>query len=511
MRIDNDSSAKRLGKAAALANATLMVAAFLFSLLLAHLLLVYNFNSPPSVPHYYYLIPILGVSLSLLALRLPPNIRVKLTLVLTSTVLAHYVAEGAFYLLAPDPIRIHRKRTAENAETARRQGNQFDLRSGFDVVEDLRSHGVDAYPAVFSAVQLKDESVVSLNGVSGKTTVMCNESGAYVTYQSDEHGFNNPPGTWSKRPDMVLLGDSFAHGYCVPPPEDIAGQLRQAGIGALNLGVGGNGPLREFALFKEFAEPLKPKVILWAYFEGNDLEDLNFEKTWPTLLRYDLDDNFSQNLMHRQAKIDSLLADYVKDRMQDERLRLGRVPGALGFYHRLALSEFGKGLRLWHLREAFDLWRNTRPPDFDSFGRILRKVQNISSQWGGRVYFVYLPAYERYGSNVDEDAYLHRRQVLSLVESLNIPIIDLHPAFLGTGDPLSLFPFRKPNHYSAEGHRLAAFTIETQLLRDGVVTPASDAVRSTVSSDVKGLRGATQLAQMSLRNQTFVTGARKQK
>jgi hypothetical protein len=471
MRTDEYATAKGLRKASAWANAVLISVALISSLLFIHLLLVYNFYSSPSVPHYYYLIPILGIILSLLALKLPQTVKVKLTLMLVSTVFALYLSELMFYLLTSDPILSQTKR---NEELAKRDGIPFDPRSEFEVVEDLRSRGVDAYPTVLAAVQLRDETLLTLSGVSEKTTVMCNESGTYAIYHSDEHGFNNPPGAWSKRPEIVLLGDSFTHGYCVQPPDDLGGQLRQEGMETLTLGTVGNGPLREFAIFKEYVVPLKPSVILWAYYEGNDLDDLNDEKTSPFLLRYYLDDNFSQDLMHRQAEVDGALAGYVADRMRDERLRLGKVPGIAGFYHRIALSELGKGIRLSHIRQTLALPSKVGPPDFALLEGILRKAQNISSLWGGRLYFVYLPAYERYASKVDPDAYCRRREVLSLVKSLNIPVIDLHPAFADTGDPLSLFPFRSHNHYDREGYRLAARTIESYLRRAGELTLLSD-------------------------------------
>ena len=50
---------------------------------------------------------------------------------------------------------------------------------------------------------------------------------------------------------------------------------------------------------------------------------------------------------------------------------------------------------------------------------------------------------------------------------LDIPIIDIHnEVFKIHPDPLSLFPFRIPGHYNAEGYRLIAEAIEKQLAVD---------------------------------------------
>ena len=44
----------------------------------------------------------------------------------------------------------------------------------------------------------------------------------------------------------------------------------------LNLGYAGNGPLIEYATLREYLEP-NVKNILWIYYEGNDIANLNRE------------------------------------------------------------------------------------------------------------------------------------------------------------------------------------------------------------------------------------------
>ncbi|MGH7453745.1 MAG: hypothetical protein ACRENG_20515 [bacterium] len=141
------------------------------------------------------------------------------------------------------------------ANIARRSGIPFDTRNLLEVTNDLQTKGITAYPVVppslvvdFNGIDNGNYKLFSLGGVSRKTTVYCNESGDYAIYESDEHGFNNPVESWSQKPKAVLLGDSFVHGACVGPGEDIAGQLRKMGINTLNLGMGGCGPLIELAM-----------------------------------------------------------------------------------------------------------------------------------------------------------------------------------------------------------------------------------------------------------------------
>jgi len=84
------------------------------------------------------------------------------------------------------------------------------------------------------------------------------------------------------------------------------------------------------------------------------------------------------------------------------------------------------------------------------------------------MYFVYLPAFERY---LTGNGHPNRDFVMQTVKELDIPIIDIHmEVFDPHLDPLSLFPLRVNGHYNAEGYRLVAETIEKRLEADGYVS-----------------------------------------
>ena len=101
----------------------------------------------------------------------------------------------------------------------------------------------------------------------------------------------------------MLLGDSFAHGFCVNRPNDIASLLRNLSKkSVLNLGYAGNGPLIEYATLKEYIKP-NVKKIIWFYYEGNDIKDLGKEVNSEILIKY---------LNHRNSRcrIDSNIYPY---------------------------------------------------------------------------------------------------------------------------------------------------------------------------------------------------------
>ncbi len=88
--------------------------------------------------------------------------------------------------------------------------------------------------------------------------------------------------------------------------------IRRRHPGTLNLGIGGNGPLVMLATIREYAQIVKPKVVLWFYFEGNDLADLGNERKNPVLSQYLTNNEFSQGLFNRQAEIDRALVAYLE-------------------------------------------------------------------------------------------------------------------------------------------------------------------------------------------------------
>ncbi len=80
------------------------------------------------------------------------------------------------------------------------------------------------------------------------------------------------------------------------------------------------------------------------------------------------------------------------------------------------------------------------------------------TEWGGVLYFVYLPTGQRYQ---DSEARLlrdpkSRAEVLRIVSELNIPLIDIHKElFLIQPNPKAFFS-RNLLHYNAAGYRKVA-------------------------------------------------------
>jgi hypothetical protein len=89
----------------------------------------------------------------------------------------------------------------------------------------------------------------------------------------DDRGFRNP--TTPRQPDVSVVGDSFVINPFVSAHELLTAVLaRSLGATVDNLGQVGYGPQQELAVVRRYALPMHPRVVVWIFFEGNDLADI---------------------------------------------------------------------------------------------------------------------------------------------------------------------------------------------------------------------------------------------
>ncbi|MGE0094031.1 MAG: hypothetical protein AB7T40_05730 [Alphaproteobacteria bacterium] len=346
-----------------------------------------------------------------------------------------------------------------------------DERSVRDVVRDLRGEGRKAYPVLSGRTLLNAESngtlhsrvaidgreILPLGGIADALTVYCNEGGAYLIYPSDEHGFHNLPGLWARSQlDVAAVGDSFVHGACVPSDRNMVAKVRGRFPATLNLGMAGKGPLSELAAIKEYLPQRRPRVVLWFYYEGNDVsKDLFIEREAALLVTY-LDQGFSQGLEQHQPAIDEALIAEVEKTYD--------APSADPAPATAQAIKWKDVVLLRHLRNALGMAVGNA--DIPLFRRVMAEADRTVLSWGGRLYFVYLPSRARYlglGGHIAQSGL--RTRVLATVRDLGIPIIDIHTVFSDSPEPDQLFQ----GHFTPEGYHLAADAILVRLAADGIV------------------------------------------
>ena len=433
----------------------LILLVLLFSLAVSALILFYQKS------YLAGFIMLLGTGFLALTLRWSDFAKVALILVCLFIYLTAYLTNVVLIFLEPQFTNSY----VQRLHAARKLKVPYDTRTPLQVVADLEARGVEAVPTLtpFNLV-LTGKSLpapggrlLPLAGIAGKTTVFCNECGNYAIYQADIRGFNNPPGVWTQAPlDILIVGDSFSHGACVPPGKDVGSLLRQGGKKVLNLGYGGNGPLLELAGLREYGPALKPRVVLWIYYEGNDLTDLAKEKKSSILTRYLQDASYSQDLLHRQGAINRGWSAYLKTSQEH-----AKKENRLWYYHHRGLLEFLRSFQLKKLKQTLrkaqsSLKEYLSQENVRSFKKVLANAQIMVRSWGGKLYFVYLPSYYRFSGKAQAYPLNQRRRIIAIVHSLGIPLIDFSPTLKRLPDPLAAFPFRTNGHYTPKGYKLLA-------------------------------------------------------
>lgn len=412
-------------------------------------------------PHLYQkLIPAGAAACCLVLLKLAPAARVAAALVLVGSLGGLYAAEIALGMLDPE-----RARQEAVRKVAQQRGVPFDPRTRLQVITDLRKRGTRAYPAFHpfrllgSSLSVEGVDTLPVSGLARAVTVSCNDGGQYLTFRTDERGFPNPTGIWPEgRAEIAIVGDSVALGECVPPPDSIAYRIRERHPRTITLGAGGNGPLLELAALKEYLPALRPERVLWFFYEGNDMADLEREKRSSLLVRY-LDPRFRQGLLGKQVAVNKALAAYLEAAIRSEGVKREAWHAPItGF---LLLKRL-RALVWSRVDAAFALDRPRG--DFGLFERILREARRTVELWGGELIVVYLPAPSRYPGQHQFSRSSRRLldqvhgEVLRAARELGIPVIDATGTFPDApGNREFFYPYFA--HYTPEGYRAVSRTI----------------------------------------------------
>ena len=358
---------------------------------------------------------------------------------------------------------------------ATEEGLPTDRRSALEVLNDLRAHGEKTFPFFRPGVEITrklspvpvidGKEMMILGSVANREILFCNESGKWLLTMTDKYGFHNNNGIYDRPIRTAAVGDSYVFGECVKEDENFVSRLEQMGIsGIANFGIGGIGPLMQLAILMEYISPYKPAYVLWFYNEGNDFLDLQNERKFPGMTNYLYRENYSNQLMKRQKQIDAWIEKETERRHAEKQK---------GFDSRVLTNL----LMLWDLkryiktviqsaRGEFRLYEDLKQPDMVLlYAEILKKADRLVSGWKGHFIFIYNPDTYNRVHHPAYEGFPQRKKVLEMMESLNIPIIDLTPKLITEHpDPLSLLPFHKLGHYNKKGYQIIAEEIKNRLI-----------------------------------------------
>ncbi|MCA9841996.1 MAG: hypothetical protein KC475_07720 [Cyanobacteria bacterium HKST-UBA03] len=304
-----------------------------------------------------------------------------------------------------------------------------------------------------------------LGGVPNALTLLCIQPRhSWVTYRSDRFGLRNPDTVWNNPAvDVLLIGDSFAQGYCLKDQDTLDARLRDRGFSTINLGYTANGPLIELATLQEALTVVKPKTVFWLYFEGNDLRfpyqpkdrqddgDFDRELKNPHLAPYWQPNHTVHYFDSPRLSSRYTVALFNKSSL---RQRARKNPGP-SWSKQLADT----ASNYWQLRHINRFLRFSHRPAqmpytpipkarkrflLKQFRRVLTQANTLTKQSGSRLVLVYVTGETTLYYREPHPLY---QNVLRIADDLDIPVIDLYKDWLD--DPQYAQYFE--DHWSAKG------------------------------------------------------------
>lgn len=331
---------------------------------------------------------------------------------------------------------------------------KIDYRKPFKYFEDAKINNEEVVMVTNHLKEYIDNkklSIFPISGISKKMTIHCSENGYFSKYESDRYGFNNNDLNWDKDEiDYLFIGDSFVHGACVNHESTIVSKFKtfsDNNLNTINLGYSGSGPLIQLISLKEYSVNQSIKNIIWFFYEGNDLANLDEEIKNNILNKYFISESFSQNLVDRQTEIDTELSYYLNEKYYSYDKK------NLKYNENIYLELIKNLIKLQRLRDKFSAkYRYTKPKN-KHFEKVVKLIKNFASEKNANLFFVFLPQRERYIKIFFED---NKDYIFDILNRNEINIIDIDEKLFKNNDPLSFFPFRRQDHYNEIGYQTIA-------------------------------------------------------
>ncbi len=285
-----------------------------------------------------------------------------------------------------------------------------------------------------------------LGGVPGIRSIYCQEDEGWYIERTDRYGFFNPDAAWERPIDILLVGDSFANGACTPKNSRfyLAEQANTVTVGS-----GGNGPLLELAVLREFLLTYSARHVVW-YIVSNDDTDLEHELSYLPLRAY-LDD-----LAHHQNYFQLNLSSW-RNRVLDA------VPGYLAINAdniahiraaiRSPLYDIAAGRYFFSLlTPARWIEAKSVASVLPTFNNILGKAHELAEGAGAAITFVFLPSAASCRTGRRPDFFT---DLMTWLKQHEIDYID-GQALAAEDRCTQLFARRTGGHFTAYGYRRLA-------------------------------------------------------
>lgn len=286
------------------------------------------------------------------------------------------------------------------------------------------------------------------------------EVGREVTYRVDGHGFRNPEDL--TQAEIVFVGDSYTEAAQVDAADTfVAGVGARLGRSVANLGRGAYGPQQERIVLERHAASYAPKVVVWQFFDGNDLVDAEQYARWqaedasgavPALRRY-LDNSFFRPWLEVTRR--SKRGDFAHLTLDDG----AEIPLSLRYSwkpNQQVERASGMEATAAALRQGVSYCRER------GIQVLVVVVPVMARVLRDRIRFDDLADAARYTPDEPEPLRDFASGLAAVCAELDVPCLDLHGVFAASPQKDGVF-IPRDEHFDVRGHELAAAAIAAAL------------------------------------------------
>lgn len=385
----------------------------------------------------YYIFSSLTISLSICSFFLKKNININILLILISSYVTAVFIEIILnkYYIDKNKYKIS-KIEFYNSKIVNDEDYRIFLPPKNFIKNNYNFDSHDFFP-------------LSLN--RNKKIIVCNENNFWLVQNTDKYGFINRDEDWDRQNDIIFVGDSYAQGQCVKNNENFKYLFEKENINILNLGIGGSGTLITNAIYREYSQR-DVKTIIWFFYEGNDLIELEDEISNVFLRKYLDNKLFKHNLLKKNKELDLFLEDYHKESISNSKKHIAEWELSIFKLNKLRI-QFYRGLEYMFSKNDNMIYLG----NLENFVRIFEIFYSEIKSNNQELYFVYLPELARYldeKNNYIRDFQKSKIKNLITKEYVDVKFIDVHQDIFSKSDDFTeLFP-KSGGHYSAKGYKL---------------------------------------------------------
>ncbi len=259
---------------------------------------------------------------------------------------------------------------------------------GHDYGLTLGTHDNDTWLQLALGINRRDDELIHVHrpNSSFRGTVAGNLAWLGLPFRSryavdlkfDRNGFRND--TDVAKADVVVIGDSFVEGAETAGSKTVVAEMgRCLEVTAVNLGQSGYGPQQELVVLKRYGLPLSPRVVVWFFFGGNDLGDVD---------AYEWRRGHMDEFLAPQPLANRLFSRNALTALARLTTPTRRTASAVARRHEVTFTRADGTTQLLYLDAHEGEWK---PHQWDVASATLLEARDLSSKAGAKLLVVFVP------------------------------------------------------------------------------------------------------------------------